>query len=78
VEAWKVAIISSMLPSLPPLSIEKVKRETLLMGSRPIVLAVSGRKTPNAVGLLPFSENSPFSVYVRQMIDNCTLDTTGI
>jgi hypothetical protein len=37
----------------------KVKRETLSMGSRPIALAVSGRTTPNAVGLLPFSEKSP-------------------
>jgi len=36
----------------------KVKQETLLMGSRPIVLAISGRTTPNAVGLLPFSEKS--------------------
>ncbi len=29
------------------------------MGSRPIALAVLGRKTPNSVGLLPFSERSP-------------------
>jgi hypothetical protein len=28
------------------------------VGSRPIVLAVLGRKTPNAVGLLPFSEKA--------------------
>ena len=30
----------------------------LLRGSRPIALAVSGRMTSNAVGLLPFSEGA--------------------